>query len=85
MMTKFPVLVLWAAIAPTSPAQVFTTLYSFDYADGAQPNALTQAGNGGLYGAGLLQLLRMEIFMEQPNWAAPATAEQSSKLPRVER
>ena len=45
------VLLLWAATAVALPAQTFTTLYTFDYTDGAFPMApLVQGANGQLYG-----------------------------------
>jgi uncharacterized repeat protein (TIGR03803 family) len=43
---------LWAATAIASPAQTFTTLFSFNETDGASPMApLIQATNGNLYGS----------------------------------
>ena len=41
---------LCVATAIALPAQTFTTLRSFDGADGNGPNGLTQATNGDLYG-----------------------------------
>jgi hypothetical protein len=45
------VFVLWAITAIALPAQIFTTLSSFDITDGAQPTAgLVQATSGEFYG-----------------------------------
>jgi uncharacterized repeat protein (TIGR03803 family) len=45
------VLLLWAVAAAALPAQTLTTLHSFQFTDGASPEAgLVQATNGELYG-----------------------------------
>jgi uncharacterized repeat protein (TIGR03803 family) len=45
------IFLLWAAAAVALHAQTFTTLHSFDYADGANPEAgMVQGANGKFYG-----------------------------------
>jgi len=46
----FAVFVLCATTAMALPAQTFTTLFTFDGADGTSPSALVQATNGDFYG-----------------------------------
>jgi len=46
----YAVFVLCATTAMALPAQTFTTLFSFDGADGSIPNGLVQATNGDVYG-----------------------------------
>jgi hypothetical protein len=48
--TVFVVFVFCAATAIASPAQVLTTLHSFDGPDGANPVGLIQATDGNFYG-----------------------------------
>ena len=47
-------LVIGAATATNLSAQTFSTLFNFNYSDGAQPNQLIQAANGELYGTTLI-------------------------------
>ena len=46
----YAVVALCATTAIALPAQTFTSLFSFDFTDGAEPSALVQATNGDLYG-----------------------------------
>jgi uncharacterized repeat protein (TIGR03803 family) len=50
LMRAFLLLALWIPGATALLGQVFTTVHTFDNADGANPDGLVQATNGDLYG-----------------------------------